>query len=143
MMPWVVVGLLIFLPDFFVAGSCVNDICDWEPWESWDSCSQTCGGGYKMRTRALCCRSDIGFDKCVEECGLDSDDSSSYSSCNTHCSRGGSFKYNHYDIRNYRYYYGSCRCPQAYTGTCCGSGMYTDQTIYFALTGCHRKHDTL
>ena len=34
----------------------------WVAWEPWDSCSQSCGGGYRHREGSICCRQGIDTD---------------------------------------------------------------------------------
>ena len=112
---------LVFLPSSFA--NC-NPRCAWMSWEQWGSCSESCGGGYRTRTRGICCDKDADYDVCVVQCRKDRNDASDYGACNTNCHHGGTFYYDHYDVNKYTFDYGHCICPQKFGGDCCDLRTY-------------------
>lgn len=75
---------IIFLKeDVFINGECQNNLCEWEPWEPWSSC--TCEGGTRKRYRSLCCLTSLieskDKDACKKACGKTSDGYREYGDC--------------------------------------------------------------
>ena len=54
--------------------------CSWNPWQSWSSCTKTCGGGTKQRSRTIKIAVCGGADCTGNDFAL--------TSCNTHCCAG-------------------------------------------------------
>ena len=54
--------------------------CEWGSWNSWNSCTKTCGGGERTKTRIKTINEAYG--------GTCSGDSSLTESCNTHSCPG-------------------------------------------------------
>lgn len=107
-------SILLFIFFSFIystEGDCPRgfDRCEWTRWKSWDSCSSSCGGGSRSRSRPACCEADISFDKCMKDCRMDEDDAEETESCNEICYHG-------------RYYYSGCICTSGYSGYCCDIG---------------------
>lgn len=103
---------------------CVNDACDWEPWQSWSPCSKTCGGGIRYRGREFCCEAEWMFrdrtgDYCRSHCGVTIDGHHQYERCNAFCLHGGELVviFPHAD--------GYCECEDGYHGDCCEHSRYT------------------
>ncbi|XP_052790278.1 uncharacterized protein LOC128224473 isoform X2 [Mya arenaria] len=84
--------------------------CEFAPWNSWDACSRSCGGGTKSRDRSLCCNGmDISYSDCaLDYCGHDRSTWDDYADCNTHCYNGG-----HYASG------AGCVCPDVFYDKCC------------------------
>lgn len=40
--------------------------CEIGNWLEWDKCDATCGGGYQIRRKPICC--NINYDKTLDEC---------------------------------------------------------------------------
>ena len=61
----------------------ISVACSWNSWQSWSSCTESCGGGTKQRTRtknnAVC-----GGAACTANVDVEQTD------CNTHCCAGKS-----------------------------------------------------
>ncbi|XP_053392349.1 uncharacterized protein LOC128555022 [Mercenaria mercenaria] len=81
--------------------------CNWLSWGSWSSCSRSCGGGSRQRSRTLCCFIGQSFSSCIRDCGYSSSDAHQSEDCNEICYNGG--QHNGY----------SCNCPDTYYGSCC------------------------
>ena len=58
--------------------------CEWGEWGSWNTCSKTCGGGEKTKTRSKTVTEAYG--------GTCMDDSSMTEQCNTNSCPGEQFK---------------------------------------------------
>ena len=86
--------------------------CEWITWNAWNDCSATCGGGYTIRTRPLCCDVNLEFATCRTTCGLDDSPSYENQDCGTTCFNGGVFGTS------------SCSCSDGYYGVCCQNGEY-------------------
>ncbi|XP_060555562.1 sushi, nidogen and EGF-like domain-containing protein 1 isoform X1 [Ruditapes philippinarum] len=110
----ILVGLTILIVFNDVNADSCSTACTWITWESWGSCSSSCGGGYQIRNRDACCRSDATFDECMNECHMQSSDSRERRCCNTFCSNGGSWTY--LDRSSCT---GRCTCPKGFKGSCC------------------------
>lgn len=83
--------------------------CEWDPWQSWSSCTETCGGGYQRRERKVWHydRPDCeGFEACAT-----SDMAYDYRGCNSFCMNDGTFVDTDY--------YGYCTCKTGNRGSCC------------------------
>lgn len=83
--------------------------CRWDSWQSWSSCTETCGGGYQRRERKVwvydtpecgdfeaCATSDMAYD---------------YGGCNRFCMNGGTFVDTDYNDH--------CTCMTGNKGSCC------------------------
>lgn len=116
---WTVLWLIFFSFIHSTECDCSGnaDICEWTPWESWGSCSSSCGGGSRKRARPACCKKSLSFDQCMKECNMDKDDQWEYRSCNNYCYHGR-FHYEKTD----KYSYGRCICVSGYGGGCCDIG---------------------
>ncbi|XP_061166332.1 sushi, nidogen and EGF-like domain-containing protein 1 [Saccostrea echinata] len=78
--------------------------CRWDNWQAWSSCSQTCGGGYKYRSRKVYLLTSCPFK--FETCAT-SDMGSDHGSCNQICYNGGTYKGL------------GCSCRDGWYGQCC------------------------
>lgn len=86
--------------------------CKWMSWDSWSQCSQSCGGGYRYRSREVWLyeKCNLEFRYCAtNDMGYDYD-----YSCNAICHHGS-------------YLNGSCRCQTGWNGRCCNNRTY----LYF------------
>lgn len=92
-----------------VKSDCPVALCNWLPWQGWSSCSQSCGGGQRSRTRSLCCKSQLSWDACLSDCGL--------TAANWETERCGDICYNGGVI--YGSSIGSCECENTFYGSCC------------------------
>ena len=115
---------VIYLISTVVESDCPKgiDTCDWLNWKAWGSCSRTCGGGRQSRSRELCCKAELDFDECIDDCGIPRD-SREYQGCNQICNNGA-------------YCNGICNCPYYIYGRCCESGTshyYAFRVILFRL----------
>ena len=101
------------------ADSSCDDKCEWTVWSSWSDCDRRCAGGHQRRSREFCCKHGLELRECMKDCKLDYDVMSSRfrdtKSCNQLCYNGGTFMSS---------YFGYCRCPTRYRGTCCEDGVY-------------------
>ncbi|KAH3774607.1 hypothetical protein DPMN_175989 [Dreissena polymorpha] len=90
--------------------------CTWLSWESWSSCSETCGPGWQTRMRGVSCNliAEMRRNKdCITECGINAD-WRDRQECNDFCYNGGSI-----------WQWGSgCDCRDGYYGSCCENGKY-------------------
>ena len=106
----IITPFVVILKDIRVNAGCVNSRCNWEPWDPWSDCSSTCGGGYKSRSRELCCNLDHDIYECLTHCGKDRSGFRESTTCNELCYNGGT------------YTSGRCICPETHTGSCCSRG---------------------
>ncbi|XP_052786719.1 uncharacterized protein LOC128222017 [Mya arenaria] len=126
----VVLSVLILLLNVEeLVADCPNnkERCDWISWKSWSSCSLTCGGGSKTRSRELCCKTSLTYSECIDECNLVSHSSES-TTCNSYCYNGAS------------YIGGWCRCPAGYKGTCCQSDVNECTEYSYCSQLCTNTH---
>lgn len=100
--------------------------CQWISWKSWSSCSESCGGGRRYRSRPACCDADSSFDQCMKDCNMDSSDASESGSCNEICYHG-----NFHHDNSLSFSYGHCICKPEYGGDCCDIGKL--RCSYFIL----------
>lgn len=81
--------------------------CYWASWDAWSQCSESCGGGYRYRSRSVWGHDTPeceGFESCAT-----SDMGNEYDhACNAVCDHG-------------TYSSGRCRCPTGWYGRCCSS----------------------
>lgn len=84
--------------------------CYWASWDAWSQCSESCGGGYRYRSRSVWGHDTPeceGFESCAtSDMGKEYDHA-----CNAVCDHG-------------TYSSGMCRCPTGWYGRCCSNRMY-------------------
>ena len=87
--------------------------CDWLSWNTWSNCTESCGGGHRVRYRSLCCPTYLGsWHACVDFCGHQSSDGQEDGYCNEFCENGGTHTRLH-----------GCSCSYGYIGGCCQTGV--------------------
>lgn len=97
----------------FTEGTVCNTLCGLFGWNAWQNCSESCGGGIRLRKRNVCCPSGSDLQDCLSgACNgtVEYDDTWQKSLCNSICYNGG-------------YYNETCLCQQGWTGRCCESRM--------------------
>lgn len=102
-----IVMFFVILYVIFLNEYCFVSSCEWNSWNAWDSCSRTCGGGNRIRSRLLCCPLCVD-DQCVQNCGPTNENENEL--CNKWCANG-------------TYTSDGCYCPDGFYGYCCEIGM--------------------
>ena len=84
-----------------------NSLCGLFGWNAWQNCSESCGGGIRLRKRNVCCPSGSDLQGCLSGAcnGTAEYDEYEESVCNRICYNGG-------------YYNGTCLCQLGWTGRC-------------------------
>ena len=83
--------------------------CNWNQWRAWSECSETCGGGQRVRSRAFWYNAK--FPECFTICDRSGIGIIRDFTCNAICYHGSFLE-------------GICNCETGWKGKCCNDRMY-------------------
>ena len=94
--------------------------CEIGNWLNWGKCDATCGGGYRIRRKPICCNINYGkrLDECLQHCKMNKSHFNNITtdskSCAQYCYNSG-----HFNTATNK-----CDCLKGYYGKCCDKSEF-------------------
>jgi hypothetical protein len=94
--------------------------CEIGNWLEWGKCDATCGGGYRIRRKPICCNInyDKTLDECLQHCKMDKSNFNNITtdskSCAPYCYNSG-----HFNTATNK-----CECRKGSYGICCDKSEF-------------------
>lgn len=107
----------------------VGNECEIGNWLNWGKCNATCGGGYRIRRKPICCNINYGktLDECLQHCQLNKTNFNNITTdrmpCAQYCHNSG-----HFNTTTNK-----CDCFKGSNGICCDKSEFTYILLYIHM----------